>query len=160
MPAPSIRTVDFLNRTYQHGSWVLAVKDGEASFQFDPETPEPMGSFSVAQPVYGDVTGDGVEEAIVVTMFSPSGMGYSDAAEVYAMRPGLVLLGTIEGGDRGDGGIEDVTIEDGAIRLERGLLVEGDAMCCPSQQRRELWRWKGGRFVEDVSARAIVDQPR
>lgn len=159
----SIRSVDFANRTYHSGdAGEITVKDGEADFEVDPEQPELRGWFNAGPPVYGDVDGDGAEDAIVITAFNGGGTGTFSSGEVYAMRAGSaepVLIGEIPGGDRGDGGLGDLRIEGGKVLVERYLSTEDDGACCPSKLTREVWRWNGTTFVEDEAARETVDNP-
>jgi hypothetical protein len=158
----SIRSVDFLNRTYESGdAGPVTVKDGEAELEVDPEMPEIHGWFNVGAPVYGDVDGDGAEDAIVITAFNGGGTGTFTSGEVYAMREaqGAVKIGEIPGGDRGDGGLDDIRIEGGKILVDRNLSAEDDGACCPSKLQKEVWHWDGSGFVEDEAARQIVDNP-
>jgi hypothetical protein len=157
----SIRSVDFLNRTYDTGDGAITVKDGEAEIEVDPELPELHGFFNVSPPVYGDVDGDGAEDAIVMTAYNGGGTGTFTSAEIYALREGqgVVKLGEIPGGDRGDGGLDDLRIEDGRILVDRNQSAEDDGACCPSLLVHELWRWNGSTFVEDEAARQTVSNP-
>lgn len=157
----SIRSIDFLNRTYQSSdAGAITVKDGEAELEVDPCMPEMRGWFNVAPPTYGDVDGDGVEDAIVVTAFNGGGSGTFTSGEVYALRAGAaepVKIGEIPGGDRGDGGLADIRIEGGKVLVERYMSMEDDGACCPSKVQKEVWRWDGRAFVEDEAARQLVD---
>lgn len=157
----AIRSVDFQNRAYESEMGPVTVKDGEAEFEIDPEMPEMHGWFNVSVPVYGDVDGDGAEDAIVITAFNGGGTGTFTTGEVYAMREGAgaVKIGEIPGGDRGDGGLDDIRIEGGKILVDRNLSTEDDGACCPSKLQKEVWHWDGSAFVEDEAARQIVDNP-
>lgn len=161
--ASPIRSIDFLNRTYQSGdAGAITVKDGEASFEVDPCMPDIQGWFNVTPPSYGDVDGDGVEDALVVTAFNGGGTGTFTEGEVYAMRAGAtepVVIGQIPGGDRGDGGLSDVRIENGKILVERFMSMDDDGACCPSKIQKEVWAWDGHAFVEDEAARQTIDNP-
>lgn len=159
----SIRSVDWANRTYENSdAGSITVKDGEADFAVDPEDPELRGWFNVGSPSYGDVDGDGAEDAIVITSFNGGGTGTFTSGEVYVLRAGAnqpVMLGSIPGGDRGDGGLSDIKIEGGKVLVERYLSTEDDGACCPSKLTREVWSWNGTTFVEDEGARQTVDNP-
>jgi hypothetical protein len=165
---PSVRSVDWLNRTY--GS--VTVVDGEHEYALDedgnqvapdyqPKDPDgwvERGSFRVAPPVYGDVTGDGAEEAIIISTENSGGTGQFDGIEVYAMRGGQpVVIGGIPGGDRGDGGISDIAIEGNIVVVQRMASQEGDGACCPSKLQTERWTWNGSTFIEDEAARKLED---
>lgn len=161
--ATAIRAIDFANRTYESDAGKVTVVDGEVELPpEDPEMPEMLMSFSVGKPSYGDVDGDGVEEAVVVTSFNGGGTGQFTEAEVYALRAGAkepVRIGVIGGGDRGDGGLDDVRIEGDVIRVDRNLATEDDGTCCPSKLVQETWRWDGKAFVEDEAKRTTVANP-
>jgi hypothetical protein len=140
----AIRSIDFLNRTYESGdAGAITVKDGEADFEIDPEMPELRGWFNVSAPVYGDVTGDGLEEAIVITAWNGGGTGTFTSGEIYTVREGAsepVKIGEIPGGDRGDGGLDNITIEGGKILVDRNLSTDDDGACCPSKLVKEVWQ--------------------
>ncbi len=160
---PSIRSIDWANRTYNNSdAGAVTVKDGEAMFDIDPEMPDVRGWFNVSAPSYGDVDGDGVEDAVIITTYNGGGTGNFTTGEVYTMRAGApepVKLGEIPGGDRGDGGLDGIAIEGGKLRVERNLSTEDDGTCCPSKLVREVWHWDGHAFVEDEAARQTVANP-
>jgi hypothetical protein len=169
---PSVRSVDWLNRTYTSDGGSVTVVNGDYEYAFDeegnqvaadyePRDPDgyvERGSFMVSPPVYGDVTGDGVEEAIIISTENSGGTGRFDAIDVYAIRGGQpVVIGGIPGGDRGDGGIAEAKVEGGVIVVWRMASQEEDGACCPSKVQVERWSWKGDAFVEDEAARKLED---
>ena len=158
--AGSIRAVDWNNRTYANGDGTITVKDGQAEFEVDPEMPDIRGSLEIWPAVYGDVDGDGAEDAIVITALNGGGSGTFTSGEFFVMRAGSaepVRLGAIPGGDRGDGGLSAITIADGKVLVDRFQLAEDDAVCCASKLAKEVWHWDGKQFVEDEAARQIID---
>lgn len=157
-----VRSIDWQNRTYESEAGAVTVKDGEATLEIDPEMPEMNGWFQVGAPSYGDVNGDGIEDAILITAFNGGGTGTFTSGEVYTVLPGAnepVLIGSIPGGDRGDGGLDDIKIEGGKIIVHRNLSQEDDGACCPSKLVREVWSWSGAAFAEDEAARQVMDHP-
>lgn len=159
--AGAIRAIDWNNRTYASGEESIVVKDGEADIVVDEESGI-HGSFSVWPPVYGDVDGDGSEDAIVITAFNGGGSGTFTSGEFFVLRAGAtepVRLGAIPGGDRADGGLSTIRIEGGKVLVERYVLGEDDALCCASKVAREVWTWNGSDFVEDQAARQVLDNP-
>ena len=70
-----------------------------------------------------------------------------------------VLIGSIPGGDRGDGGLANVSVEGNALIVDRNRLGEEDGACCPSKLVREVWHWDGTGFTEDESARQTMANP-
>ena len=161
--AVSIRSIDWQNRTYQtDDGGTITVKDGEAELEVDAEVPEIRGFFQVSAPTYGDVNGDGVEDAILITGFNGGGSGTFTSGEIYTLPAGAtepVRLGFIPGGDRGDGGLDDVKVEGGKVIVHRNQSEEDDGACCPSKLVREVWTWNGEMFVEDEAARQTMDHP-
>ena len=173
--AGDIHAVDWANRTYQSGDGTFTVKDGAAEFAFDeegnevapdyqPKDPDGYvehGYFNVTPPRFGDVDGDGADDALVIHVYNGGGTGQFDGITVYTMRAGApVALGEIPGGDRGDGGISDARLEGGVVLVERMMSQADDGACCPSKLQQERWAWKGGAFVEDAAARRLVDMPQ
>ena len=101
------------------------------------------GQFVATDVLYADLTGDGVEEAVVP---AASGGTLGDV--------GFVVLTPDNGGakallteaPRGTRGV--------AVHVEGGLLVETQSMpgpddpeCCPSQVTITTYRWDGSRLV-------------
>jgi hypothetical protein len=160
----SVRDIDWANRTYSvpgfEGEDTYTVANGAYEWSNQEEDYVDQGYFSVAAPAYGDVTGDGADEAAIVSILNTGGTGNFSALGVYTMKGDEpVVLGCIPGGDRGDGGINGATIESGAVAVERLMSQDGDGACCPSKMQYELWRWSGSDFVEDEAARQLVDIP-
>jgi hypothetical protein len=172
----TVHDIDWLNFTYRAGIGEMeeqyTVVDGELEFAYDmegnrvapdyePANPDEYierGYFQVAAPEFGDLDGDGADEALIISVHNTGGTGQFDAITVYTMRDGgPAILGHIPGGDRGDGGISSASIADGAVVVERMMSQEGDGACCPSKAQHERWTFQGGAFVEDESARRLTD---
>jgi len=167
-PSAGVRAIDWRNRSYSiEGIGEVAVVDGRADFALDddgklatgksgdPISGQTSAAFSVDRPVFADVDGDGVEDAVLTCVLGTGGTGQFSAVRIFTLRGGgqVVELGEIPGGDRGDGGIRRVAADGGAIVVERNVLAEGDGACCASTWRRERWIWRDGAPVEDVAAR-------
>ena len=132
---PSIRAVDFADFTYvvpQQGRIAVVHGQGEIAYDADgdpvaasdprarPAADLTHGLFRVAPPVYGDVDGDGADDAAVVTELRTGGTGAFTAIAVFHLMHGApAVLGWISGGDRGDGGIARVSISGGALHVDR-----------------------------------------
>lgn len=167
----TVRDVDWLNRTYESGDMgPVTVVNGEYEFAFDgngnvvaadyePADPDEYverGSFGVGEPTYGDVDGDGAEEAVLVTYFNGGGTGRFSGIDVWTMKGGKEsLLGGIPGGDRGDGGIAGVRFDGKVVVVDRMMSQDDDGACCPSKVQIERWSWDGKAFVEDEAARKL-----
>jgi hypothetical protein len=160
----AIRKVDFLNRTYHTSIGEgegedVTVKDGDFERPNDDDG-NSQGFFHVSAPVYGDVDGDGVLDAIVITVDNGGGTGMFDVARLFTMKGGqAVEIATIGGGDRGDGGLRSVAIETGAVVVERYLSGDGDGACCPSKMTIERYRWTGQDLAIDAQATRTVANP-
>lgn len=131
-----IAKVDFRNFTYQpgcsrdsnHQRAAVATRDG----RFELNTDTDKLSFLVVSIAYGDLTGDGQDEAAVLTGCNTGGSGDFSEGIVYGFRDGkAVELARTESGDRAYGGIQKLGMRDGLLVVERFATDEGGPMCCP-----------------------------
>ena len=113
-----IRKFDFLNSTYEAGCAGEKVKvqnghfapNNQANFYFE---------FDVSVS-YGDLTSDGVEEALVVLQCSGAVQNY-DEGKIYTVRNHiLVKLVELEVGTKNNGAIISAKIKNGRIIVKRG----------------------------------------
>jgi hypothetical protein len=155
-----IHAVDFRNFVYQPSC---------ADFESQEEAKVPVrvtggrfeaaagsdleGTYSeVGEVLYGDLTGDGRDEAVVRSLCSTGGTGRFDEGFVYGMKDGKpVLLGRIPGGDRASGGVRCVRVEDGALQVERTGNESGAASGVDFIDT-ETWKLQGGRLAETGNA--------
>jgi len=111
---------------------------------------------------YLDVNGDGQDEAIVVLKIETTGSSIPQLVYVYEWKddkPELIWnFGT---GDRADGGLKDIRLDDGNVVVElygqdRFLLggsetgkITGDEeqLCCPAFFTRSVYKWNGKSFL-------------
>jgi hypothetical protein len=147
-PRPTtIRDVPWLDRTYDIG-------DGPAVFVHGSHQElEEDGMCSVCEGIpavtFGDVDGDGKEDAIVIVATNLGGAGTLIGAFVFALKDGAVVkLGEIEGGDRGEGGIHSVRVVGRDVIVRRFDSRPIDGACCPGRILVERWRWDGGKLVQ------------
>jgi len=155
-----VRAVDWQNHTYVLDELgAVTVKAGHADFGITDdnkaiEAGAANGSYEVERPLFADIDGDGVEDAIISSVLSTGGTGHFSDIRIYTVRAAkLVELGAIPGGDRGDGGIRRVALDGNAVIVDRNVLAEGDGVCCASGWQRERWVWRNGALAEDVAAR-------
>ncbi len=119
-------------------------------------------SVEVGLITYGDVTGDGEEEAIIELYAEAGGTEASEDVFIYAMRGGNpVLLWKFETGDRAEGGPRRIAAENGELVVD--LFGVGTAIgkklygtedvgaCCPKHFTRTRYRWVGTQFQQDGS---------
>ena len=146
----SIRSVDFNNFSYQNypdysgdKKRLITLSPGEAGPEFVD---------------YGDVTGDGSEEAFVVLPIEVNGTAAPHIVYIYTLQNNdLKLLWSFETGDRADGGLRNIGAEGGELVVElfgarRAVgsnLYKGDEpLCCPKWFTRTHYKWTGKKFVE------------
>jgi hypothetical protein len=116
-------------------------------------------TFSITSVVFGDFTGDGVDDALIIQSWDGWGTGKFSRVEMYTMNgdtPKRLLA--LPSGDRADGGVVDVAVSGGFAVVKRHQLASGDefrGLCCPTHVRTEFWKWNGSSMVEDVARRKV-----
>jgi hypothetical protein len=146
-----IRRVDFKNFTYSPAciekNEKLRVRNGEYTRGNPGDPSSDTIYFKVAEVVYGDLTGDGAEEAVVVTLCNTGGTGQFTDGIIFTLRGGnaveIVSLGV---GDRAYGGIDSVAIENGLLKVGRYGTDSGGA-CCPEYVETTSYRLTGNKLV-------------
>ena len=152
----NIRTVDFASFTYPWTADLIDPTNPKKSFTLkDGELPatrnergfiDEMGVF-LQGVKYGDVTGDGVEEAIVSLSIQTGGSAIPGIIYIYTLRKNRpVLLWSRSTGDRADGGLREVYAENGQLVVELNSSVGSRGDCCPTRFTRTRYEWRGGRF--------------
>jgi hypothetical protein len=129
-----------------------------------PETRDKQGyvvgsGVGLSEVIYGDVTGDGQEEAIVVLLFLTWGSSMPRCVYIYAwdqQRP--KFLWAFDTGDRAYGGLRHIMAENGRLLVElygNGKIIGKDlyaedktnrGACCPTLFTRARYKWTGNRF--------------
>jgi hypothetical protein len=110
----------------------------------------------ILQVSFGDLTGDAQDEAVLLVSTNMGGAGNMLWAYVFQISEGVPrLLADIEGGDRGEGGIESVAIRKGAVDVHRFALGADDGTCCPSMITSERWKWIDGAMRQQGDAKVI-----
>lgn len=157
-PASPIRLIDFDNLKYPSkpvygvpGTFTL--RDGEWS------SPDNKETLSLVHLDYGDITGDGEEDALAVLHLSIRGSAIPYFVYLYTLKNGkLKLLWSFATGDRADGGLRQVRSDAGELIIElygRGKsigknLYAPDGMtggaCCPTHFTRVRYEWRGNGF--------------
>lgn len=155
-----IRQIDFMNFTYHLGKSYCSKVLGKAEVKVlngsFGEMSDKADGFEVDsnRTVYGDITGDGSDEAVVITYCGS--MHPIEQAFVYTMKNGApVLLARLKEGNRAFGGIvrghickncdNGISIQNGLLSVERS---HGDAACCPKYIEKTTYRWDGKKFVQ------------
>jgi hypothetical protein len=111
---------------------------------------------------YGDVTGDGVDEAFVVLKIVTAGSAIPQIVYVFTWKDEKpALIWTFRTGDRADGGLKNIYAENGEVLVElfgqdRFVLGEvetgkitGDEeqLCCPIYFSRTRYKYNGKDFL-------------
>lgn len=164
-PAPGgkgIRGVDladFLNKHYAEVNTEVADLDTECG-----EDRDRIGSLDIQ---YGDLDGDGQDEAVYQGFTCMAGTAGIDFYGVLKMMPDGKLIGLPikeEGREfKGRGNLHDGIRGKLGLQIASGRLVEvypvykeDDANCCPEGgERRFVYRWDGHQFALDD----IIDVP-
>lgn len=169
-PVRSIRDIDFRNFTYPKLSSGkcsrlsrIRLRDGKYGSikNFSPRVVPRAGCWqvSVAPVIYGDVTGDGHEEAIVILYAEMGGTESSEDIFIYSLRHERpVLLWKFWTGDRADGGLVNLYAQDGKLVVElagKNKFIGSDyfaddgtsnGACCPTVITRSKYQWVRGAF--------------
>jgi hypothetical protein len=111
---------------------------------------------------YLDVNNDNEDEALVVLKIETGGAAIPQVVYVYSWKDGKPeLFWSFRTGDRADGGLKDMRVENGQLVVElygqdRFLLgqmetgkITGDyeQLCCPSYFSRTFYKWNGKSFL-------------
>lgn len=133
----SIRDIDFYNgfaydvgrgQEADYGRAVVLNGEIQKGEFGDPE----YYWFGVTGIRYGDLDGDGIEEAVVATALNGGGTGTFESLNAFRLVDGTAeLAGSFFSGDRAYGGIMAYDIEDGAVRL--WSFSNGRGSCCPTE---------------------------
>lgn len=145
-----IRSIDFATISYPHYPVYVDDRGKKRYVTLKP------GEGAPAYLNYGDVTGDGVEEAMTVLGIENRGSAIPHIAYIYGLQNGsLKLLWSFETGDRADGGVRQIYSENGGLVVELygkdrvigSDLFRGDeGLCCPSSFTRARYEWRDNRF--------------
>ena len=159
-PSPSptayspIRSVDFDNISYPN----LPDYSDPSGYKKKRITLKP-GEGGPSHISYGDITGDGIEEAMVVLPIENRGSAIPYYVYIFTLDKGQPkLIWDFETGDRADGGLRQVYAENSELVIElygKGKTIGGDLYaedgmtggdCCPTHFTRARYQWQGNRF--------------
>ncbi len=152
-----IRKVDFKNFTYrtkgENGrEYSFRLRNGEYAKEIAPQD---VHSTRFDRVVYGDLTNDEKDEAIVLLIEEFGGSSAEQYVYIYTIKNGLVSkLTDFIGGTSGclfegkECSLLDLEIQDGVLIIDRAIPTDQDAKCCPSLHRLTKYRWDGNRLIE------------
>lgn len=143
-----IRKVDFKNFTYDvqifETKEKLTLKDGE----FDRNTEDDKLFFTASVDSYGDLDGDGKEEAVILTMMNTGGTGNFTNGIVFTMKGGKpVILTEFAGGDRAYGGLVGAKILNKMLVVQQYDVGEAGGACCPEFIVTTTLSWNGKELI-------------
>lgn len=172
--------VDFKNFTYplprgwQHPDGdEITLKDGKLEPHFkdieEDMSPEEKAARKAERRIgmsyvttrYFDVDGDDIDEAAVIVKIETGGTAIPQLVYIYSWKNDKPeLIWNFRTGDRADGGLKDIRVENGEIVVElygqdRFLLgqyetskITGDEeqICCPTHYTRSFYKWNGRSF--------------
>lgn len=165
-----IRKVDFKNFTYKpycagadENPADVTVKNGEFMEEKKVDDYTERFYFNVFSVNYGDVNGDGSEDAVVLSVCNTGGSGNFTEGFIYEMKNDKpALLTRIPGGDRAYGGLRDAKVENGLLVVESNDVGEQGGACCPEYIVTTKYKVKGGKLdqVGTASKREIYPAKR
>ncbi len=144
-----IRSVDFCNVGFPHYPDYTGDRAKYIHLKF--------GTDCRLEPIYGDVTGDGVEEAMFVLGIESRGSAIPEIVYIFSLVDGHPkVLWSFEPGDRGQGGLRRVFAENGNLVVElngKNAYVgmpnyDDSAECaaCDGYYTRSRYAWQNGHF--------------
>lgn len=160
----SIRDVSFHNFTYQwYPKWEymlsekkeFTLRDGK--MELDAPKWGELAAFELLNIQYGDVTGDGVEEAVITIRIDVMGNSMPYVVFVYTLTDGEPkMLWVHETGDRADKGLRNVLVTDDRLLMveqynadklvsDSGEMIEV-GICCPKTFTRSFYKWDKSQF--------------
>jgi hypothetical protein len=149
-----IRKVDFQNFTYKpycagEDAQNVTVKKGEYSKETPMDGYVDHFYFNILGVEYGDLTGDKQDEAVVLSVCNTGGTGNFTEGFIYTMKGGKpVLLGRVPGGDRAEGGLRSLTVENGHLVVDANDASADSGACCPEYAIKSNYRLSGDKLIE------------
>ncbi|MBK8467170.1 MAG: hypothetical protein IPL32_15225 [Chloracidobacterium sp.] len=119
-------------------------------------TKDQMG-VTLSRVTYGDVTGDGIEEAIVSMSIQTGGSAIPGVVYVYSLRSERPSpLWSFSTGDRADGGLREVYSEKGSLIVELfGPQKKDEADGQQKRFTRTRYIWNNSRFRQKATKEII-----
>jgi hypothetical protein len=143
-----IRKVDFKNFTYDVQIFEVKEKLTLKNGEFDRNTEDDKLFFTASVDSYGDIDGDGNEEAVVLTIMNTGGTGNFSSGIIFTMKGGKpVVLTEFAGGDRAYGGLVGARILDKKLIVEQYDVGEAGGACCPEFIVTTTLSWNGKELV-------------
>ena len=149
----SIHEIDFRNFTYPArpsigGRGTFTLRNGELLPERDANGFVIGMWLRLLKVVYGDITGEGAEEAIVIHNWITGGSAAPHVVYIYTLdkRQPKFLWGTTTG-DRADGGLKSAYVEGGNLVLETYSPEGNHGDCCPVAYIKTRYQLHGKRML-------------
>lgn len=147
---PALSLEQLRNGVYQSPDWgQFQLSDG-IYYRTPPtsqESPEAYTTRMLDVVLYGDLDGDGVEDAIVFLATQSGGTGhFVEMAAVLNLNGQASNVSTLSLGDRVV--VEAGTIQEGVITLNMRVHGPNDGLCCPSQSATLTFRLENHQLVQ------------
>ncbi len=150
-PPPPL-TVEALMNTDYHSEWpadgVAELKDGQYEEEIVPGAASKL--VIVVYPdmyAFGDLNGDGVDDAAVVLATSAGGSGTFISLEAVVNERGTPKhVASAQLGDRAR--INSLVIESGTVTVNLVTHGPNDPMCCPTQEASQEYKLQGDALVQ------------
>lgn len=148
-----IRQVDFKNFTFEpycagEDPQMIKVSDGEFMEEKEVDGFPDRLFFRAEVADYGDVNGDGKDEAFIISVCNTGGTGNFSEGFIYTVKQGKpVLLTRIEGGDRAYGAIREISVKSGIVTVERNSPGKLGGACCPEAVETTNYKWNGKELI-------------
>ena len=150
-PPPPLTVEALMNADY-HSEWpgdgVAELKDGQYEEEIVPGAASKL--VIVVYPdmyAFGDLNGDGVDDAAVVLATSGGGSGTFISLEAVVNEQGAPKhVASAQLGDRAR--INSLAIESGKVTVNLVTHGPNDPMCCPTQEASEKYKLQGDTLVQ------------
>lgn len=152
MAQADIRKVNFKNFTYHpycadEEPEKITVKNGEFSKETKYDEFTEHFYFNIFSINYGDLNGDGKDEAVILSVCNTGGTGRFSEGYVYTIKAGKPsLLARIPGGDRAFGGLRKAKVENGLLVVDQNDADRNQANCCSEYAETIKYRLNGSKL--------------
>jgi hypothetical protein len=148
-PSAPIRRVDFHDFTPPLNSCSQHIELENGSVRFGKQDAIRQGSVGAAYIDYGDVTGDGNEEALVVVAVETGGSAIPHCAYIYTLKSGAPkLLWSTQTGDRAESGLRRLYADRSKLMVALYSPDDSKGACCPTKYGRIAFQWDGHAFQQ------------
>ncbi len=105
-------------------------------------------NFKVLTVNYGDLTGDKQDEAVILTLCSWGTVEDFSEGLIYSMKEDKPsLIARVPGGNRADGGLRSLTVENGLLIVDADDEHENLGTCCPEYAIKTTYRLDGDKLA-------------